>query len=93
MAHFLIYENKWTYMLLVIIYNLTLLLTNPFSDLVNLDCLNLNVSWNETLKLDRATKTRPLGITFFKTKMSELIRTEFDSLKWNENLKPVSVPI
>ena len=46
----------------------TLLLTNPFSDLVNPDYLNLHVSWNENLKTDRATTTRSgLGITFFKT--------------------------
>ena len=34
------------------------LLTNPFSDLVNPDCFNLCVSWNENLKIDRARATR-----------------------------------
>ena len=34
------------------------LLTNPFSDLVNPDCLNLCVSWNENQKIDRATTAR-----------------------------------
>ena len=69
------------------------LLTNPFSDLIDPDCLNLCVSWNKNLKNRSSHNDKAPGDHFFQTKMAELIRTKFESLKWNENLKPVSVPI
>ena len=52
------------------------LLTNPVSDLVNPDCLNVRVSWNENRKKDRGIKTRG-PITFFKTKMAGFRRAPF----------------
>ena len=39
--------------------------TNPVSDLVNPDCFNVYVSWNENLEKDRAI-TRRGRITFFQ---------------------------
>ena len=44
------------------------LITNPFSDLVYPDGLNLCDSWNKNLKVDRATTARCLGISFFQNK-------------------------
>ena len=70
------------------------LLGNPFSDLDNPDCSDFSASWNKNLKKIHPHSERPGNLFLLMAgflRMPLALLSLLEELKWNENLKPVSV--